>query len=109
MRTALENERLEARPGESKPRKHACGAESDYNRAQFARALYLRGGKVNFLYRFNTRAATLENCVFVAVNINFYIIHKENVVLLRESTAFSSLSVCVFCFRQGEELYLPRA
>lgn len=48
MRTALENERLEASPGESKPREHACGAESDYNRAQFARALYLRGVKSTF-------------------------------------------------------------
>ena len=96
MRTAFENERLEARPGESKPRKHACGAESDYNRAQFARALYLRGGKVNFLYRFNTRAATLENRVLVAVNINFYIIHKENVVLFARIDRFFRHSQCAY-------------
>ena len=53
MRAALENERLEARPGESKPREHTCGTESDYNGAQLARALYLGRCKVDFLYSFN--------------------------------------------------------
>ena len=96
MRAALENERLEARPGESKPRKHTCGAESDYDRTQLARALYLGRCKVNFIYSFNARTAALENRVLVAVNINFYVIHKENIVLFTRIDRFFRHSQCAY-------------